>query len=229
MSEGTWHLAPGTWQVPVRSSLADKCSPSVAALVIVDMVNDFVHPRGLTATRGGRSVAAGRAAIEPIRILAAAGRAAAVPVVHVQHSTLRGDASHSGPWVDARRRASYSALDICLDGTWGQQVVDELASEDGDIVVKKHRYSGFARTELDRVLGERGRETIVVCGVSTNVCVESTARQGFDLDYYVVIPEDACTSWDNRLHEAALETARHRYAVVCQTSDLISIWQDYLP
>ena len=188
LAPGTWHLAPGTWQVPVRSSLADKCSPSVAALVIVDMVNDFVHPRGLTATRGGRSVAAGRAAIEPIRILAAAGRAAAVPVVHVQHSTLRGDASHSGPWVDARRRASYSALDICLDGTWGQQVVDELAPEDGDIVVKKHRYSGFARTELDRVLGERGRETIVVCGVSTNVCVESTARQGFDLDYYWLSP-----------------------------------------
>ena len=65
----------------------------------------------------------------------------------MQHSTLPGDASHSGPWVDARGRARYSALDICLDGTWGQQVVDELASEDGDIVVNKHRYSGFARTE----------------------------------------------------------------------------------
>lgn len=213
--------------VQVRSSLADKCSPAVAALVIVDMVNDFVHPEGLTATRSGRSVEAGRAAIEPIGRLAVAARDAGIPVVHVQHSTLPDGASHSGPWVDARGRATYSSLDICLDGTWGQQVVDELAPEAGDIVVRKHRYSGFARTGLDRILRDRDRETIVVCGVSTNVCVESTARHGFDLDYYVVIPEDACASWNSELHQAALATARHRYAVVCSTSEVISVWQDY--
>ena len=212
--------------IHIRSSLADKCSPAVAALVVVDMVNDFVHPRGLTAIRSGRSVEAGRAAIDPIRMLAVAARAAGIPVVHVQHSTLPDGASHSGPWIDARGRATHRSLDICLDGTWGRQVVDELAPEDGDLVVKKHRYSGFARTGLDRILRDRGRETIVVCGVSTNVCVESTARRGFDLDYYVVIPEDACASWNSELHEAALETARHRYAVVCSTSDVISIWQD---
>ena len=216
-------MSPG---VDVRSSLADKCSPSVAALVIVDMVNDFVHPRGLTATRSGRSVKAGRAAIEPIRRLAESARTVGVPVVHVQHSTLPGGASHSGPWLDARGRATHSSLDICTDGTWGRRVVDELEPRDGDAVVKKHRYSGFAGTDLDRLLRERGRETIVVCGVSTNVCVESTARQGFDLDYYVVIPEDACASWNARLHEATLETARHRYAVVCLSSEVISIWQD---
>ena len=213
--------------IRVRSSLADKCSPAVAALVIVDMVNDFVHPDGLTATRSGRSVGAGRAAIEPIRSLAAVARRAGVPVVHVQHSTLPDGASHSGPWVDARGRATYSSLDICLDGTWGQRVVDELAPEAGDIVVRKYRYSGFARTGLDRILRDRDRETIVVCGVSTNVCVESTARHGFDLDYYVVIPEDACASWNSELHEAALATARHRYAVVCSTSEVIAVWQDY--
>ncbi|MCY4372056.1 MAG: cysteine hydrolase [bacterium] len=215
--------------IQVRSDLADKCSPPVAALVIVDMVNDFVHPQGLTATRSGRSVDAGRAAIGPIGELASAARSAGVPVVHVQHSTLPGNASHSGSWVDARGRATYSSLDICLDGTWGQQVVDELAPEAGDLVVKKHRYSGFARTELDELLRERGTETIVVCGVSTNVCVESTARQGFDLDYYVVMPEDACASWNSHLHGAALETARHRYAVVCSAPDVISIWQDWRP
>ena len=215
--------------IQIRSSLADKCSPLVAALVIVDMVNDFIHPEGLTATRSGRSVEAGRAAIGPIRDLAGAARSADVPVVHVQHSTLPGGASHSGPWVDARGRATYSSLDICLDGTWGRQVVDELAPQPGDLVVRKHRYSGFARTGLDELLRARGTETIVVCGVSTNVCVESTARQGFDLDYYVVIPEDACASWNSHLHEAALETARHRYAVVCSTPDVVSIWQDWTP
>ena len=218
-----------TREVSLRSSLADKCSPPVTALVIVDMVNDFVHPQGLTAVRSGRSVDAGRAAIGPIGALAGAARAAAVPVVYVQHSTLPGNASHSGPWMDARGRATYSALDICLEGSWGQQVVDELAPGDGDAAVKKHRYSGFAGTGLDDLLRGWNRETIVVCGVSTNVCVESTARQGFDLDYYVVIPEDACASWDPRLHEAALATARHRYATVCPTSDVIAIWEDWVP
>ena len=211
----------------VRSSLADKCAPQAAALVIVDMLNDFVHPRGSTALNGGRSVDAGRAAIGSIRELARAARSAGVPVVYIQHSTPPDHGAASGPWLDARRRAVYSGPDICLDGTWGQQVVEELAPQQGDTVVKKHRYSGFAGTGLDGLLRERGRETIVVCGVSTNVCVESTARQGFDLDYYVVIPEDACGSWDARLHEAALMTARSRYAAVCRSSEVVSIWQDH--
>jgi ureidoacrylate peracid hydrolase len=95
---------------------------------------------------------------------------------------------------------------------------------ESDVVVQKYRYSAFAGTNLDLVLRSAGVRTVVCAGVSTNVCVEATAREAFSADYYVVLPEDACGSWSPALHEAALETARHRYAVVCASDELIDLW-----
>lgn len=94
------------------------------------------------------------------------------------------------------------------------------------MVVQKYRYSAFAGTNLDLLLRSAGVCTVICAGVSTNVCVEATAREAFSADYYVVLPEDACGSWSVPLHEAALETARHRYATVCTTDELAAIWKD---
>ena len=106
----------------------------------------------------------------------------------------------------------------------GPKVIDELAPGPGDAVVRKFRYSGFAGTSLDLVLRSRGIRTVVCAGVSTNVCVEATAREAFSHDYYVVYVGDACASWDMDLHAATLATARHRYAVVADTADLQQLW-----
>jgi nicotinamidase-related amidase len=211
----------------VLSTLAEKVDPTRTALVVVDMVNDFVHPEGKTAVRAGRRVEHAQAAIPNQRRLLEGARRAGVPVVHVQHTTLPDHASDSGPWLDARSRATYSVVDICMDGTWGQAVIDELLPTPGETIVKKYRYSGFAGTNLDLVLRSMGRESIVCCGVSTNVCVEATAREAFSLDYYVVIPGDACASWDMDLHASALATAGHRYATVCTSDDLIATWEEH--
>lgn len=214
-------VAPPT----VLSTLAEKVDPDRTALVIVDMVNDFVHPEGKTAVRAGRKVEHAHKAIPQQQLLLAGARAAGAPVIHVQHTTLPDHASDSGVWLDARSRATYSVVDICMDGTWGQEIVEELQPAPGETVVKKYRYSGFAGTNLALVLRSMGRESIVCCGVSTNVCVEATAREAFSLDYYVVIPEDACASWDMSLHTSALASAGHRYATVCSTADLLQTWE----
>lgn len=213
----------------VLSSLAEKAESSRAALLVIDMSNDFLDPAGKTAVRGGRRTDAARGVIPVQQRLIAAARSAGVPVIYVVHTTLPGYASASGPWLDARSRATYSVEDICLDRTWGQQVIDELKPNTGDLLVKKYRYSGFAGTNLDLVLRSTGRQTIICAGVSTNACVEATAREGFSLDYYVVITRDACASWDMSLHEATLASAGHRYAVVCDAEELISIWDKKSP
>jgi ureidoacrylate peracid hydrolase len=213
----------------VLGSLAEKVDPSRAALLVVDMSNDFLHPEGKTSVRAGRRVDVARGVIPVQQRLVDAARAAAVPVVYVLHTTLPDYASASGPWLDARSRATYSVEDICLDGTWGQQVIDELKPNPADLLVKKYRYSGFAGTNLDLVLRSSGRQTIVCAGVSTNACVESTAREGFSLDYYVVIPGDACASWDMSLHDATLASAAHRYATVCSSDELVSTWSTQAP
>jgi ureidoacrylate peracid hydrolase len=209
----------------VLGRLEEKVAAGHTALLLIDMCNDFIDPEGKTATRGRRPLDHARRVIEPMQRLLAGARERGVLVVFVQHTTLPDHASDSGPWLDARSRATFSVADICLDGTWGQQIIDELAPVDGDVVVKKYRYSGFAGTNLDLVLRSSGIRTVVCAGVSTNACVEATAREAFSSDYYVVIPEDACGSWSVELHEATLATARHRYATVCQTDELLEIWQ----
>jgi nicotinamidase-related amidase len=202
----------------VLSGLAAKVHPSRVALLIIDMINDFVDPRGKTAVRANRPLDHARGVIPAQQTLLEGARRAGVPVVHVQHATLANHASDSGPWLDARSRATYSV-----------EVIDELQPREDELVVKKYRYSGFAGTSLDLVLRSARRETVICCGVSTNVCVEATAREAFSLDYYVVLPADACASWDRDLHEAALASAGHRYGTVCTTQEMLDIWSKHRP
>jgi nicotinamidase-related amidase len=209
----------------VLSSLEQKLAPHHTALLLIDMVNDFVHPEGKTAVRARRPLDHARSVIPAQQRLLAAAREAGVMVVHVQHTTKADHASDSGPWLDARTRATYSVEDICLEGTWGQQVIEELAPAEGEQTVQKYRYSGFPGTSLDLQLRSAGMRTVVCAGVSTNVCVESTAREAFSLDYYVVVAGDACASWSRPLHDSALENVEHRYGRVADVEDIASVWR----
>lgn len=208
----------------VLSRLEDKVRPAWTALLVIDMVNDFLDPKGKTAALAGRPIDFARSVIPAQQRLLAAARRAGVQIVHVTHTTRRDYACASGPWLDARSRATYSVEDICLEDTWGAEVIEELAPLGGEPVVHKYRYSGFAGTNLDAVLRGHEVKTVICMGVSTNACVEATAREAFSLDYYVVLPADCCASWSIPLHEATLETAGHRYAVVCSQEELAATW-----
>jgi len=213
----------------VLRMLAEKVEPAHTAVLSIDMVNDFIDPRGKTAQRAMRPLDHARAVIEPLARLLAVARVAGALVVHVQHVTLSDGASASGPWIDARARATYSVDDICMEDSWGHEVIDELTPQPGDHRVQKYRYSGFAGTRLDATLRAQGIRTVVCAGVSTNVCVEATAREAFSHEYYVVYAEDACGSWSPELHSATLESAGHRYATVCSVADLIQTWSPGQP
>jgi nicotinamidase-related amidase len=206
------------------TALEQKVAPAHTALVVVDMSNDFVHPEGKTAVQAGRDTTASLAIIPAVQRLRDAAAGAGVRTIYVQHTTLRDHASDSGPWLEARSRATYSVPDICMEGTWGQQMLDELTPREGDLVVQKHRYSGFAGTNLDLLLRSHGIASVVLAGVSTNSCVEATAREAFSLDYYVVYAGDACASWDMDLHAATLRSADRRYASVADVADLADVW-----
>jgi ureidoacrylate peracid hydrolase len=209
----------------VLTTIEEKVDPGLAALVVIDMSNDLVDPAGKTAVRSGRPIEHARAIIPGLERLVAAARKAGVPVVFIAHTTLHDGASDSGPWLDARSRATFSVLDLCVDGTWGQEIIAELAPQPGDLVVKKYRYSAFAGTDLDLLLRARKRGAVIVVGVSTNVCVEATAREAFSHDYYVVIPADGVASWDMELHRATLASAGHRYAAVTTIDDIVAAWE----
>lgn len=209
----------------ILSALEDKVAARHTALLIVDMSNDFLDPAGKTASRAGRPIGLARAVIPKIAELADSARDAGVTVIFIQHTTLPNYASASGAWLDARSRATYSTEDICEQGTWGHQVIPELLVRESDVRVEKYRYSGFAGTPLDLILRSKQIQTVVCCGVSTNACVEATAREAFSNDYYVVYAEDACASWDADLHAATLRSAAGRYATVVPVSKLQAAWR----
>jgi ureidoacrylate peracid hydrolase len=208
----------------ILDDLADRFDPGHTALLIIDMQKDFCV-EGFGAHRAGRDLAAARTAIPHIARLLQAARTSGVRVAHVGFWTLPDNASDSGPWLAQRRRSTYSSDSLCIAGSEGAQFVDELAPAPGEWVVRKHRYSAFTGTDMDLLLRSAGVRSLVIAGVSTNACVESTLRAAFELDYYIAVPPDAVGSWDRRLHEATLANVDHRFGVTPSVDELAGIWR----
>jgi len=210
-------------ELELLSGVELQADPSRTALLLVDMQNDFCVP-GFGAEKAGRDIGAARAIIPALQRLLGSAREAGVAVAHVAFWTLPDRLGDSGPWLTQRRKATYSSDRLCLADTPGAEFVEELRPIAGEWQVRKSRYSAFTGTNLDLLLRSRGVQTVVVCGVSTNACVESTFRAAFDLGYYVLVPTDGCASWDAALHEAALANARHRFGATPEVRELIEIW-----
>ena len=208
----------------ILETLADRFSAAHTALLIVDVQKDFCA-EGFGAQNAGRDLTAAQGAIPAIAGLLRAARENGVRVAHAGLCTLADHASDSGPWLAQRRRATYSSEDLCIAGTEGAQFMPEVAPRSDEWVVRKHRYSAFSGTDLDMVLRSAGVRSVVVTGVSTNACVESTLRAAFDLDYYVAVPPDAVGSWDRQLHEATLANVDHRFGVTPMSAELAQVWR----
>jgi ureidoacrylate peracid hydrolase len=97
--------------------------------------------------------------------------------------------------------------------------------EEGDLSVAKDRYSAFHGPELANQLNDRGIETVIVAGFSTDVCVSSTARDAFQLDFNTVTLSDCCAASSHAAHDAALETLARRFGRVCTSDEVVAIWQ----
>ena len=208
----------------ILAGLQERVAPSNAALVIIDMQKDFCIETMATAGTG-RDLSRTRAIIPNLSRLLHGARDAGVLVVHVGFSTLSHHLSDGGPWLAQRRRSPYANESIAMEGSEGAQFIDELAPEEGEVTVRKHRYSAFAGTDLDLILRSREIRTCIVTGVSTNVCVESTFRAAFDLGYYVIVPQDATASWSLELGEAALANVTHRFGLVTSVDEIVEIWR----
>lgn len=177
--------------------------PATTAVVVVDMQNDFGAEGGMF-DRAGIPISGIRSVIEPTARVLAAARAAGMQVVYLKMQ-FEPDLSDAGgpdaPNLAIHRKLGLgdpiSAPDgragrILVRDTWNTEIISELAPQEGDIVVPKHRFSGFFETDLDAILKERGATTLVFTGCTTSVCVESTLRDAFFRDYRCLLLEDCC-------------------------------------
>ena len=207
----------------ILHSLSDRVDPVHTALVIVDMQKDFCL-EGYGAHRAGRDISAARSIVPKVARLLDTARHCGVRITHVGFCTLPDHASDSGAWLAQRRRSTASSDMLCVADTDGARFIDELAPRAGDWIVYKHRYSAFTGTDLDLLLRSQRIRTLVITGVSTNACVESTLRAAFDLDYYVCVPPDAVASWSSALHDATLANVNHRFGITPAADEIMAAW-----
>lgn len=205
------------------TTLDARIAPHHTALIIVDMQKDFCTP-GFGAEKAGRGLAPAQAAIPQIQRLLHGARKAKATVAHVGFWTLPDHGSDSESWLATRRNATVSSPELCIADTEGARFVDDLAPIAGELEIRKHRYSAFTATNLDLLLRARDVRTVIVTGVSTNVCVETTFRAAFELGYHVIVPPQACASWSQELHDAALANVRHRFGLTPDVDTILSIW-----
>lgn len=176
-----------------------RLKPAETALIIVDMQNAYAAPGGYLDL-AGFDIAGAAAATGQIATAAAAARAAGIAVIYFQNGWDAGYVEAGGPgspnWYKSNalktmRRRPELAGKLLAKGGWDYALVDALAPQPGDVVIPKSRYSGFFNTGIDSFLRARGIRTLVFTGIATNVCVESSLRDAFHLEYFGVVLADA--------------------------------------
>jgi ureidoacrylate peracid hydrolase len=204
-------------------SLASWIAPSRTALVIIDMQVDFASPDGAMG-RAGVDLGALPAALAAAERLADAARAAGAPVIFVGLQT--SPEADSPAWTERMRRRGgdpEAESGLCRAGTPGAAFVGPTPRP-GEPVIGKPRYSGFFRTDLDATLRRLGVDTLVVCGVATECCVDCTVRDAFHLDYHVFIAADACAAYEPERHEGALRSLELNCAILTHADAVTAAW-----
>jgi ureidoacrylate peracid hydrolase len=213
-------------QGPLRT-LEEKLRPEHAALVIIDVLNDFCAPDGAMA-REGLDVQASKEMAERLPALIDAAREAGVLVVFVRNVySTEANWYLSDVWLEQaarRREGSYTERPVCAPGSAGADFYGEVRPRAEDPVVIKHRFDAFLNTDLETVLRANGIRTVVPTGVATNVCVETTTRQAFLRDYYVVLPGDGCATFSDHEHETSLATIDKYFGQVSEIAEVVEVW-----
>lgn len=220
--------------MPARSTTMLDAEPSplpidtaTLALVVIDMQRDFLEPGGFGASLGN-DVSLLAAAVPPARALLAAARAAGLLVVHTREGH-RADLSDA-PMAKLTRGAPNARIGdigpmgrILIRGEPGHDIIPDLQPRDGEPVIDKPGKGAFYATELGAVLEARGIDTLIVCGVTTEVCVHTTVREANDRGYRCVVVGDACGSYIPAFHEAGLAMITAQGGIFGWVSDSSSV------
>jgi ureidoacrylate peracid hydrolase len=205
-------------------TLADWIAPGRTAVVVVDIQVDFASPDGALG-KAGLDMAVVAPAVAQAERLVDLARKAGTPVVFVGLQTSQ--ALDSPAWIERtrRRRGGAPGEDsaVCRAGDYGAEFVGPTPLP-GELVIGKIRYSGFFGTTLNAGLKALGVDTLLVCGLTTECCIDSTVRDAFHLDYHVFVVTDACAAYDPQIHEASLVNLELNCAILVSTDQVEAAW-----
>lgn len=188
---------------------APQIDAASSALIVIDMQRDFCAAGGYAAL-AGLDVSRLAAPIAAIQRLLAAARAAGLLVLHTREGH-RADLSDCPPTKMRRSIAAGAPIGspgplgrLLVRGEYGHDFIDVLQPLPGEPVIDKAGYSAFHQTDLAQILAGRGITTLLLCGITTEVCVHSTLREAVDRGFACLTVGDACASSDPAMHDAAL-------------------------
>jgi ureidoacrylate peracid hydrolase len=207
--------------------------PSRTAVVVVDMQNDFGAEGGMF-DRAGIPISGIQAVVAPTARVLAAARTAGIQIVYLKMQFEPDLGNAGGPdapnFVIHRRLGVGDPIQapdgregrILIRDTWNTDILPALAPQDGDIVVPKHRFSGFFETNLDAILNERGITTLIFTGCTTSICVDSTLRDAFFRDYRCLLLDDCAAEpiggdLERSNHEASVLAIQTLFGWVSQS------------
>jgi ureidoacrylate peracid hydrolase len=215
--------------VELLKTMREKVNPSHCALLVIDMQNDFIADGGLIS-KDGRDTTEAKKLSERLPELINAARKAGVLVVFVRNIyTTDQNLYLSDSWLEQaarKREGGYTTTPVCGPDSWGGDFHGDVRPLKTEAVISKHRYSGFHNTNLDTVLRANAIRTVITTGVVSNVCVETTAREAFVRDYYVVLPRDAAAAYSTADHEQTLSNIERFFGELSSIEELCSIWRE---
>jgi len=201
--------------------------PDRAAVVIIDMQRDFLEPGGFGDSLGNDLSQLTRV-IAPCRALLDGAREAGMLVIHTREGH-RPDMSDAPPAKVERGAPSLRIGDpgpmgrILIRGEPGQDIIPELYPQPGEPVIDKPGKGAFFATDLHAILQYRGINTLIVCGVTTEVCVHTTVREANDRGFRCLVPSDCCGSYFPEFHEVGLRMIAAQGGIFGWVSDSASI------
>jgi gluconolactonase len=193
--------------------------PRRCALIIQDLQNDVIIAGGAFADSGAPEHATAQNVVANVADLAAACRAAGVPVIHIWYIV---EAGATGLKQNAPLFQGVKESNGLVRGTWGAAPAEGLEPQDGDHVVEKMRMNGFYETRLDILLRGLGAETLIITGAWTNMSIEHTARHGADAGYEVVVVSDGTSTVSEEWQHAALNYAMNNVGKVASCAEVKS-------
>lgn len=193
----------------------ERLKRETAAVVVIDVQNDFCHPQGFQA-RLGRDVTRTSPAITRLDAFLRNARELHVPVVFMQNFH---DASTDTDAWDARHLEPRSEQ-CCVPGSWGADFYGTLP-EPGDYVLEKTRYNAFTKTNLEDLLRSQSLSSLFFCGVATSVCVETSLRDAVCRDFLATLVEDCCGDYSPAPHAATVASVTRGFGAVMTSGEVL--------
>jgi gluconolactonase len=185
--------------------------PSRCAMIIQDLQNDVIIDGGAFAESGAPDHAREQNVVANVKALAETCRSKGIPVFHVWYIVEEGA---PGLKLNAGLFQGVKDTGALVRGSWGAAPADGLEPKDGDFVVEKMRMNAWEGTRLEHLLKGLGRDTIIITGAWTNMSIEHTSRTGADKGYYMVVPEDGCSTMNADWHNASINYALQNVSTV---------------